>query len=1040
MLTGHLFFTPHYKIKVMNALRFNCKMRSRDWILPLMLIFLSIGVFGQETPTAVVNSVLEGDIIDSLTRRPLEGVSVNIKGTTNQTSTDKLGHFKIKTGQRFPYIIIASSIGFRTREVEATGSPVNIQLRSSETQLSDVVVVGYGTQSRRNLVGSIAVINAGDVNKIPVASFDAQLQGKAAGVQITTNSGIPGESIFVRVRGTTSINSSSDPLYIVDGVFLNNTSLQTLSLGGRTTSPLADINPSDIDNIEVLKDASATAIYGSRGANGVVIITTKKGNYNSRSKVTLDALSGWVQADRSTIQKLANGPQSATLANEWWINSGIDNPALNRTVANRPFRPVSEGGQGLPEDQKTFDRIGDILHHGTVQNYNASVQGGTNTSRYYLGLGYTDQKALIKVPEFSRENVKFNFDQKLTKGISFGLTNNFSRSYRNQAFTGDGPQVNLWNSATSTATYTPKYAVDGSSVGADNTYLLMQHYDVNTTSLRYIGGLFADAEIIKGLKFRTSFNVDYDHYSEYAYWDRFTSIGLAANGQANSVQTQNSTWINEQVLSYTKELGNSNFAAFVGNSVQSNTISQTSAIGKGFANDNFRLISSASQTTASQSWTKYTLSSFFGRIAYNFSSKYYAEASLRTDGSSKFGANNKWGYFPAFGAGWRLKEESFLKGVNWLNELKLRGSYGITGNQSGIDNFAAQGLWAGGSGYADAYGSPLSGIAPQQLGNPDLKWEKTAQTDIGLNADFFKNRLSITLDVYRKYTTGLLLQKPIPGSSGFPFYWANIGELSNEGYEVSITTTNISNRAFSWKTSLNFSGNRNRIEKLPSQITQYTRDWVILKQGYSMNSFWLYHQLYVDPKTGASVFEGQDANGAVTADDRKIYANAYPKVYGGITNTFQYKNFDLAVLFTFQSGNKSVNLNRYFRERNPSSGGVNAKVLQRWQKAGDITDVPRLTSVGNNYTIDQNSRYLEDASFLRLKDLTLGYNLPRSILSRLNLTNLRIYFVGTNLKLWTKYTGDPESNVTSNPNAQGLGSFGTPPQPRGYQFGLNVTL
>lgn len=1024
----------------MKALRFNCILRMKDWTMSLLLTSISIVVFAQAPPGAVVNSVLEGDIIDSLSRRPLEGITVNIKGTTNQTQTDKQGHFKIRTGQRFPYTLIISSIGYSTQEVQATGAPITIPLRSSETQLSDVVVVGYGTQAKRNLVGSIAVVNAAEVNKIPVASFDAQLQGKAAGVQIVTNSGIPGEAIFVRVRGTTSINSSSDPLYIVDGVFLNNTSLQTLSLGGRTTSPLADINPSDIDHIEVLKDASATAIYGSRGANGVVIITTKKGAYNSRSKVTVDALAGWVQADKSTVQKLANGPQSATLANEWWINSGIDNPALNRTFANRPFRPASEGGQGLPEEQKTYDRISDILHHGTVQNYNVSIQGGTNSSRYYLGLGYSDQEALIRVPEFLRENVKFNFDQKLSNRISFGLTNNFSRSYRNQAFTGDGPQVNLWNSATSAATYTPKYATDGSSVGADNTYILMQHYDVNTVSLRYIGGIYAEAEILKGLKFRSSFNLDYDHYSEYAYWDRSTSIGLAANGQANSTLTQNSTWINEQTLSYIKELGNSNISVVIGNSEQSNIISATSAIGKGFANDNFRLISSASQTTSSQSWTQYTLASFFGRAAYNYAGRYYAEASFRTDGSSKFGANNRWGYFPAFGLGWRLKEEAFLKDVDWLSELKLRGSYGITGNQAGIDNFAARGLWTGGSGYADVFGTPLSGIAPQQLGNPDLKWEKTAQTDIGLNLDLFKGRISLTVDVYRKYTSGLLLQRPIPGATGFSTYWANVGELSNEGYEVNVTSTNIAGKDFSWRTSLNLSGNRNKIEKLPSQITQYTRDWVILKQGYSMNSFWLYHQLYVDPKTGAAVFEGQDANGAVTTDDRKIYGNAYPKIYGGITNTFTYKNFDLGILFTFQSGNKSINLNRYFRERNPSSGGVNAKVLQRWQKTGDITDVPRLTSVGNNYTIDQNSRYLEDASFLRLKELTIGYNLPKSILSRINLTNARIYFIGTNLKLWSKYTGDPESNVTSNPNAQGLGSFGTPPQPIGYQLGINVTI
>ncbi len=370
----------------------------------------------------------------------------------------------------------------------------------------------------------------------------------------------------------------------------------------------------------------------------------------------------------------------------------------------------------------------------------------------------------------------------------------------------------------------------------------------------------------------------------------------------------------------------------------------------------------------------------------------------------------------------------------------MRASYGITGNQAGIDNFAARGLWNGGNSYADVAGTPLPGIGPAQLGNPNLKWERTAQTDIGVDVSFFNNRLNITADVYDKQTTDLLLLKPIPSSSGFGSYYANEGAISNKGYEVGITSTNIITSDFNWKSTLNIAGNRNRIEKLPTPITQYTRDWVIMQQGYSMNSFWLYNQLSVDPQTGAPVFEGQAANGTVTTANRKILGNAYPKIYGGLNNSFSYKNFDLSVLFTFQSGNKALNLNRYFRERNPSSGGVLANVLNRWQKPGDVTDIPRLTSVGTNYTIDQSSRYLEDASFLRLKQLVLGYKLPASVLSKVHLSGARIYFVSTNLLLWTKYTGDPESSVTSNPNAQGLGSFGTPPAPREFQFGLNVTL
>ncbi|MBE9600835.1 TonB-dependent receptor [Pedobacter sp. MC2016-24] len=1006
----------------------------------LLLISLPFTSFSQRPNVPLINSKLFGKVIDAETKQAISGAVVKITGTTHVVATNTNGEFNFITGQKFPYTIVVSYIGYEKFETQVSGSPITIELKSAEAQLGDVLIVGYGTQKKGDITGSISKINAAEVNKIPVASFDAQLQGKAAGVQISTNSGVPGESIFVRVRGTTSINSSSDPLYVVDGIFLNNTSLQTTNLGGRTTSPLSDINPADIESIEILKDASATAIYGSRGANGVVLITTKRGSNNTKPKISFDLSNGWVQADRSTLPKLASGPDLATLANEYWINSGIDNPALNQTFANRPFRPASEGGKGLPEEQQNYDRINDILQKGPVQDYNLSIQGGSEKSKYYVGAGYTSQESLIKVPSFSRANLKFNFDQNLSNYVTFGLNNNVSRSFRNQARTGDGPQVSLWNSAVSTATYSPKYADDGTSSGADNVYILIDNYNVNAVSLRYLGNIYAEAKIIDGLKFKTSFSLDYDHFDESAYWNTQTSIGKAVGGNATSAITQNSTWTNEQTLTYLKNINDHHFNFLIGNSLQSNIYKLTSAEGSGFANDNFQNISSASIRTSGQTWTKYTLSSFFGRADYNYQSKYYLSASVRADGSSKFGTNNHWGYFPAFSAGWKISQESFLKDVSWLSELKLRGSYGSTGNQAGINNFASQGLWTGGSSYADVPGSALPGIGPIQLGNANLKWEKTTQSDFGIDVAFLKDRISITADYYSKYTSGLLLQMPIASSTGFSTYWANEGEMSNKGFEVGINTVNIITKDFTWKTSLNFSGNKNRIEKLPTQITQYTRDWVIMKEGYSMNSFWLYNQLSVNPDTGAPVFEGQASNGTVSASNRQILGNAYPTVFGGLNNTLSYKRFDLGFLFTFQYGNKALNLNRYFRERNPSSGSVDTKTLERWQKKGDITDIPRLTSVGTNYTIDQSSRYLEDASFLRLKLLTFGYSLPQSLVSKVNLTNVRVYFAGSNLKLWTKYTGDPESSVTSNPNAQGLGSFGTPPQPRGFQFGLNVTL
>jgi TonB-linked SusC/RagA family outer membrane protein len=1006
----------------------------------LLLIFNSFASRAQTANPVTVNSILYGKVLDFTTKQPIQGATVNIKGTTNGTTTDNKGEFKLITGQKLPYSLTISFIGYNNVEIVATGSPVTVELKAAQNQLNDVVVVGYGTQKKEDLTGSVSKINASEVNKIPVGSFDAQLQGKAAGVQVSNPSGVPGQSIFVRVRGTTSINSSSDPLYIVDGVFLNNTSLQTLSLGGGSTSPLADINPADIESIEVLKDASATAIYGSRGANGVVIVTTKHGAYNNAPKITFDASAGWVQAEKSTLPKLVTGPQAAELANEWWVNSGTDNPTLypNQTAATEPFRPVSEGGQGTPAEQQTYDRLADLLQHGTLQNYNLAIQGGSNNTKYYVGGGYDEQQAMFKVPTFSRESLKFNFDQKLSDHVTFGLSNSISRSYRNQAFDGDGPNADLWN-AINVPTYTPKFAADGTSNGSDNIYVLIANYDVHTTSLRDIGSLYAEVKIIDGLKFKTTFSVDYDHYDEYSYWNSQTNNGKP-NGSATSNITQNSTWINEQTLTYQKDLGEHHLNFLLGNSLQSNVIDFTGATGTGFANDAFTDISSAATRLSSQTWTKYTLASFFGRFDYNYAGKYYFDASIRADGSSKFGTNNQWGYFPAFSLGWRLKQEDFLKNVNWLTDLKLRGSYGITGNQSGINNFASRGLWTGGSSYADVNGTPAAGIAPSQLGNPNLKWEKTAQTDFGFDASLFNDRVNITVDVYNKNSTDLLLQEPIASSTGFSTYWANVGAINNKGYEVGINTTNIQTGSFSWKTGLNFAGNVNKITKLPTPIYDYTRSWIVMQQGYSMNSYWLYDQIGVNPQNGNVIFAGQAADGTVTAADRKIMGNAYPKIYGGISNSFTYRNFDLSVLFTGQYGNKLINLNRYFRERNALTGAEDTFVLQRWTTPGQITDIPRLTAVGNNYGIDNSSRYLEDGSFLRLKQLTFGYTLPKSVASKLSVANVRVYFVGSNLFLWTKYTGDPESSVTADPNAQGLGSFGVPPQPTGFQFGLNVTF
>lgn len=1019
-------------------------------IVPYLLLLLSIRVMGQNAN----NIDITGKIYDQKTGVGLPGATVHLRGTTHEVVTDKDGRFRFLTGQKLPVVLQVSYVGYQSREVtENTSRNIDIWLTETSSQLNDVVVVGYGTQRRKDLTSAISTIRAAEVAGTPVASFDAQLQGKAPGLQINSNAGVPGDGIFVRVRGTTSINADNNPLYIVDGVFVNNTSLQTVNSGGRSTSPLADINPADIENIEVLKDASATAIYGSRGANGVVIVTTKRGGFNARSKLNLDVSTGAAWAPK--LWDLTTGPQHAALVNEFYTNSYQDAVTAGDAAGIAKYKTAPFAGdvlnpgvttaRGKPELQKTYDRLHEIFRTGNLQNYNLSLAGGNKETRYYLGGGYTRQEADIKPLYFDRVSFKLNVDEKVDEHIQVGASNSFSRTFRNQGRAGDGPAGGLLQSALHTPTYLPELNADGTPArwaGFDNLQVLLKNYDVNTISLRYIGNLYFDAQITPELKFRSTFSLDYNNYNESEYWNNLTQLG-SPNGLATSTITQNSTWINEQTLSYRKSFtGRHNLGVLIGNTVQSNKIITTFAQGSGFPSNAYKNISAAATRTSWDSSKTANLASFFARIDYNFANKYYVELSGRADGSSKFGVNNKWGYFPSVGVSWRAKEEAFLKKVEAISDLKVRASYGVTGNQSGISFYAAQGLWSGGYGYPDGSSGDQPGAAPLQLANQNLKWESTKQANLGLDLGLLNGRITVDFNVYYKYTSNALLSLPIPGITGFTNYYSNAGEISNKGYELGINSVNIRNGSFTWQTNFSISGNTNKVEKLPSPIYQYNRNWIIMQQGSPMYSFWLYKQLYVDPKTGAAVFQGE-VNGTLPASARQVIHNAMPKFFGGINNTVTWKGFDLGVLFSYQYGNYTYNLNKFFGEGGGTRDAnrvIFSDQLRRWQKPGDVTDVPRVTAYGLGYTIDQNSRHLEDASFIRLKSLTLGYTIPRRITERLKVETVRVYFSGTNLLLLTKYTGpDPEANVTGIETIQGL-DLGTPPQPRTVQFGLNITL
>ncbi|REA60851.1 TonB-dependent receptor [Dyadobacter luteus] len=1018
-----MHFTPKESISVVRILT------------PVKIILTSLFIFFLTVANSAFAEVIsvKGKVSDNA-GEGIPGVSIVVKGTSRGTLTNESGNYEINVDQPGA-VLVVSYVGYVTREVKVgIQSTLDIKLSADQHQLSEVVVVGYGTQERKNLIGSIAKVDPTDVKSIPVGSFDAQLQGKVPGVQITSNTGVPGETVTVRVRGATSINADNDPLYVVDGVFINSNSLQTVGTGGKATSPIADINPADIESLEILKDAEATALYGSRGANGVILITTKRGKFNQKARVNLNVSHGIAKAAK--LWELTTGPEHAQLVNEWWINTGKDTPSLNRTEANRPFRPVSEGGRGLPSEQQTYDRLNQVFRTASLKNYDLSVAGGTATTKYYLGAGYSGQESILRPIDFNRASLKFNLDQKISDKVQVGISNTFSRTFRNQARAGDGPAGGLLQAALHTPTYLSPYNENGELVGRagfDNVDLLLQHYDVKAVSLRYIGNLYAEADLLPNLKLRSSWSLDFNNYDENEYWNTFLISG-SPNGLATAANTQATTWINEQTLSYRKKFGTRHtLGVLIGNTIQSNIITGTSSTGRGFANNAFTLVSSAATTTGSSSWSKNNLSSFFSRIDYNYAGRYLIDFSIRADGSSSFGADNRWGYFPSVGGAWRVKQENFLKDVSFLSDLKIRASYGVTGNQNGLGSFAALGLWSGGSSYQGG-----AGIAPQQLGNPNLKWERTNQFNIGTDISFFNERLGLEFNVYSKNTSNGLLSLALPGTTGFATYRSNAAEISNKGFELAIHSVNFQGKDFTWNTSFNISQNKNKIERLENPLEYGSRSLILQQQGNPLYSFWVYKQLYVDPQTGNTVYEDVNGDGRITIADRQIVGSIWPKFFGGLTNNFTYKGFDVNAFLAFSYGNKVYNHNKFFGE----GGGARdaARIIfasnnDRWQQPGDITDVPRPDGVNVNNYRDGGSRWLEDGSFLRLRSLTIGYTVPVR-----KITALRLYVTGANLFTLTKYTGlDPESSSSSGQNEQGI-DLGTPPQPRSVQVGINITL
>lgn len=1026
-------------------------------------------VLGGLAPWSVSHAqeTVHGTVVDAASGHPIVGVSIHQAGANNGTLTDQQGKFALAVSQ-LPIRIRLTYLGYEQQELSVADArnPITVHLKEDAGFLEEVVITGYTTQQRKNITGAITTVTFSEAQAAQADQDPIKLlQGTAAGVQVTSTSGSPGGGVSFIIRGNNSIGGSVEPLYVVDGIFLN-TNLPVGGLGGNLqSSPLADINPADIESITLLKDANATAIYGSQGSNGVVVITTKRGKRNAGSRFNIAAKQG--VSDAINKFKVTTGPETGQLLYESWSNTASENgePLAEYVQRERPANwnivfPFTQA-DGSPdfsrndiENLPTYDRVKDLFQTAGTADYQLSLAGGSANSNHYLALGYANQESVVKPNEFSRFSGRANYDNNVTDRLKVGTSYSIVRTERSKVYSNDNNPGGVINSAIFPRSFLPIYDAQGNLLNHatfNNHLRLIDHVDNSYVTWRNTVNLYGEYTILPELKFRTSGSFDYTSNGMRS----FSDFALSNNGAASASNTLIQVYTAEQTLTYVKTFADKHQVnTLLGNTVYAQQMQGVNASGSDYIFDVLREVSSGGTTSGGSSRSENRLVSFFGTAGYTFDDKYNIEFNFRADGSSRFGSNVRWGYFPAGGVSWNAGREDFIQDLDVFDALRVRASFGYSGNQNGIGNYDALAIW---STNAQAY-LDQPALSPGRLANPDLTWETTQQTNIGLDFSVLNNRLHATIEAYHKYTTNGLQQITVPSRSGYSSALRNYAEISNRGLEFTLQSVNIENDAFRWTTDFNVSTNRNRIERIPQEQTMgaTNRGTSILREGYPVNSFFLYKQLYVDPQTGNAVYDDVDGDGIITYADRQIVGNVQPDFIGGITNTASYKGFDLNVFFYFTQGNDVLNMHNFFLVHGGIQNGIgfDPRQLDRWQKPGDVTDIPKPTrytanpeqnnAPANNYSgqvASLSTRYLDDASFLRLRNVALSYTVPSSVASKLGVNRIKATVSGTNLWTLTSYRGlDPEvSAQSSNQNTAGY-DWATVPQPRSFEFILNLTL
>ncbi len=986
----------------------------------LLLVTLSANsIFAQE-----IN--VTGVVLDQ-NSAPLLGVTVSEVDSNRGAITNVEGSVSIAVSGANATLLF-ESLGYVSQQVALNGSRrIEVRLEEDALQIDAVVAIGYGQVKQKDLTTSVSIVGVEDIETRPISSVSGVLQGKAAGVQVIQANGAPGEGMVVRIRGASSISSSNDPLYVVDGVPV-----------GEGNYAIAYLSPNEIESMQVLKDASSAAIYGSRAANGVVLITTKGGSKSREPQVSMSAF--WGVSNVAKTYDVLNTAQYIDLMDEIGAITGLPDDLTDQT-----------------------DWFDETYSTGVKQNYQFSISNGNGDSSYYLGGGYTDEQGIISSTSSTRYNVKGSFDTKVYDWLSI----NGSVTYSDYVTKGtiisgySSNRAGVVISALTTPTYAPIWDEENPGQYYSNFYganitsplenIARTDYNQTTTDRVIMSGGMT-INFTKNLNFKSTVSMDGRWVNTTTFLDPLrTTYGRTLNGTASETRSEDIRMVYDNILTYNQSFGKHNLEVMGGTSATVSKWAQLYAESSYFSTDgvltNINGGNNGGLRGHSTSSDEWAIMSYLARASYNFDSKYLFTANVRSDGSSKLSPDCRWGIFPSVSGAWRISSEDFMDSIEFVNDLKFRAGWGQTGNQSGLSSYSYMQLYS--TTYYDWSDSTYAQAVPtvgdeSNIKNDELTWETTTQTNIGIDLATLNNRLNFTLDYYYKYTRDMLMSVPMP--SPYPNITRNEGEMSNQGIELAISSVNIAKKDFTWTTDFNISHNKNRLEALDLQQVYYygmtadvVNDYAIrMEPGQSLSMFYGYISEGVDPETGDLIYSDLNGDGSITPSDKTYIGDANPDFTFGLTNNLSYKGFNLSVMITGSYGNDIFNASRIETEGMYSGNNQTTNTLNRWQIPGQITDMPRATT--SAYNLKNSTRWIEDGSYVKIKNITLSYNISSPQLKRFNIRNIQPYITLDNFFTFTSYSGyDPEVSQYSSATTMGI-DWGTYPCVKTVIGGVNINF